>query len=133
MKKVFFGIALLTMGLFFMNFTAPNNIISGDDPVTSSIEIPANIQTILDNSCYGCHNSESQNLKGRKKLSFDKLNDLKTYKAVGHLADIAEVVQEGDMPPAKTVKKYPDMKLSDEDKTVLIDWANETAKGLSAK
>lgn len=133
MKKVFFGFALLATALFFMNFTAPSNNLSGDDPVTASIEIPANIQTILDNSCYGCHNSESQNLKGRKKLSFDKLTDLKLYKAVGHLADISEVVEEGDMPPAKTVKKYPDMKLSDEDKDVLINWAKETAKGLSGE
>jgi mono/diheme cytochrome c family protein len=133
MKKVFIGFGLLTMGLFFMNFTTPNFIQTGDEPETPSIEIPENIQTILDNSCYGCHNSESQNLKGKKKLSFDKLNDLKTYKAVGKLLDVAETVEEGDMPPAKILKKYPDMKLSDTDKEVLTKWAKETANGLSGE
>ena len=121
---------LMTFAFLLMNFTTkdkatPTASASGD------FEIPADIQAIIDNSCYGCHNADSDDEKGKKKLQFDQLAHLKTYKLVGKLADISDVVNEGDMPPKKAVKKYPEIKLSDEDKTKLADWAKQTAESLS--
>ena len=133
MKKVIFGISLLAIGLIFMNFTQPESNEFSSNPMAPTIEIPDNVQEILDNSCFGCHNSESQNLKGKKKLQFDKLNDLKTYKAIGKLTDVAEVIADSDMPPAKILKKYPDMTLTDEQKEILSSWAKTTAEGLAGE
>lgn len=134
MKKVLFIVGLLTTGLIFMNFSNPLETTQ-EETVTPrpTIEIPDNVSTILDNSCMGCHNSESQNDKGKKKLSFDKLNDLQGYKAIGKLTDIAEVVVEGDMPPKKFLTKYPERALSAEDQEILVNWAKETAKGISGE
>ncbi len=131
MKKQLITITMvITVGFFFLNFTTPK---TANPPVgeKSGFEIPADIQQIIDNSCFGCHNSDSKNDKGKKKLQFDKLADLKTYKLVGKLADISDVVSEGDMPPEKAVKKYPEIKLSDEDKATLVDWAKKSAEELS--
>ena len=113
-----------------MNFTiqTEDNSNLGEK---ANFEIPEDIQGIIDNSCYGCHHTDSKNEKGKKKLDFDKLTDLKTYKLVGKLADISETVTEGDMPPEKAVKKYPELKLSDEDKAKLGNWAKTTAEELS--
>ena len=132
MKKVLFIVGLLTTGLIFMNFSNPTET-SQEETATPSIEIPENVSAILDNSCMGCHNSESKNLKGKKKLSFDKLNDLQGYKAIGKYTDIAEVIVEGDMPPKKFLSKYPERALSEEDQEILVSWAKDAAKGLSGE
>lgn len=133
MKKQLITITIaITVGFFFLNFTTTK----ATNPVTdekSGFEIPADVQQIIDNSCFGCHNSDSKNEKGKKKLQFDKMADLKTHKLVGALADISDVVSEGDMPPEKALQKYPEMKLSDEDKATLVEWANKTAEELSSK
>ena len=129
-KHIFTFIMVLTIGFFFLNFSMQKTI---NPPLgeKAAFEIPADIQGIIDNSCYGCHHSDSKNEKGKKKLNFDKLGKLKTYKLVGKLADISETVSEGDMPPEKAVKKYPELKLSDEDKATFSNWAKKTAEELS--
>lgn len=133
MKNVIIAIALVSMSLIFMNFSKVENQETNNAPMATTIDIPDNIQEILDNSCFGCHNAKSKNLKGKRKLKFDKLNDLKTYKAIGKLTDIAEVIAESEMPPAKILKKYPDMTLTDEQKEILSSWAKKTAKDLSGE
>lgn len=123
----------MTAALFFMNFSQPTELADENPSEKQTIEIPENVQEILDNSCYGCHNSESKNDKGRMKLKFDKFNDYKTHKAIGKLLDISEVVAENEMPPSKILKKYPNMTLSDEQKETLSEWATETAKSLAGE
>lgn len=133
MKIVLFGISLIVIGLIFMNFTQPESNEFSSNPMAQIIEIPADVQEILDNSCFGCHNAKSKNLKGKRKLKFDKFNEYKTHKAIGKLLDISEVIAENEMPPAKILKKYPNMTLTDEQKEVLSTWAKETAKSLSGE
>lgn len=133
MKKLFFTFLIAGTGLLFFNFTIPGGEVKANDSNDKTIEIPENVQTILDNSCYGCHNSDSKNQKSRDKLSFDKLNSIKTYKAIGKLTDIADVINEGDMPPKKFLAKYPERALSDDDKEVLKNWATDAAANLAGK
>ncbi len=133
MKKLLFILTLSASALLFMNFNSPLKEVEDTSSAPAAIEIPDNVQAILDNSCYGCHNSDSKNLKGKKKLDFDKLNDLKTYKAIGKLTDVAESVTENDMPPKKFLKKHPERALTDEQKEVLTSWANSTAKSLAGE
>jgi hypothetical protein len=39
-------------------------------------------------------------------------------------------VEENEMPPAKFLEKNPDKKLTEAEKLVLMNWANNEAKGL---
>jgi len=133
MKKLFFTLLMAGGALLFFNFTTPEGQVIANDSNDKTIEFPENVQSILDNSCYGCHNSESKNQKSRDKLSFDKLNSIKTYKAIGKLTDIADVLDKGDMPPKKFLAKYPEHALSDGDKEVLKNWATESAANLAGK
>ncbi len=41
----------------------------------AKLEIPENIQNILDKSCVMCHNSESKDIKGKMKLNLDHFTD----------------------------------------------------------
>lgn len=95
-----------------------------------AIEIPEEVDAILQNYCYGCHNSESRNEKGRDKLSLDKLDDMPKGKLAAKLNKLAKEVEEGEMPPKKFLEKNPDKEPAKKDKKAVIKWAKATAKAL---
>ena len=102
------------------------NLKSSDN----SLEIPEDVNTILKNHCFGCHNTESKNEKGKGKLTIDNLGELPTGKLAAKLSKIAEEVDEGEMPPKKFLEKYPEKGLSKKDKKKVINWAKAAAKEL---
>lgn len=123
-------IAALGFGLISFTFqTKESGIESG--ATDDKFVIPENVQQVIDKSCYGCHNSESQSDKARKKLQWDKLGELKTYKLVGKLTDIADVTANSDMPPEKFLEKKPEATPTAIEKKILSEWAESTAKKLS--
>jgi hypothetical protein len=126
-KYILIPIALFS-AILFLNFNNVDKIGSSNEPASSEFSIPSDVKEIIDNSCYGCHNSESRNLKGKGKLKFDQLGELKTHKLVGTLSKLSDEVKEGDMPPKKFLKNNPESALTDEQKQVLINWAESTAK-----
>lgn len=133
MKKISIFLMSLAIGFLFVNFSLKNiNAPQEEDKSeTVTYQVPDDVQQILDKSCVGCHNSDSKNIKGKGKLKFDELGNLKLHKQVGKLADIAEVTEEGDMPPSKFLKNYPDKKLTEEEKEKIVAWANDMAKQLA--
>lgn len=98
----------------------------------AKLEIPGNIQGILDKSCMMCHNSESKNTKGKLKLNFDKFTngDYSKGKLIGKLRGITKVLGKSSMPPKKFLAKHPEKALSAEDSKTLLDWATEQGKAL---
>jgi hypothetical protein len=133
MKKISIFMMTLLLGFMFVNFSIKNEKEPQEEvkTETATYHVPDDVQKILDNSCVGCHNSDSKNIKGKGKLKFDELADMKLFKQVGKLADIAEVVKEGDMPPSKFIKNYPDREPTAEEKEKLVNWANDMAKQLT--
>ena len=132
MKKYLFLFFAAALGFGLISFTQQsNNEPSGDMPTDQNFEIPDNVQQVIDKSCFGCHNSDSQSEKGKKKLQWDKLGDLKTYKLVGKLTDIADVVTNSDMPPEKFLAKKPEATPTAVEKKILAEWAENTAKQLA--
>lgn len=132
MKKHTYLIITIVLSLGLISFTLQSNSDS-ENPSSSDehFEIPDNVQQVIDKSCFGCHNSESQSEKGKKKLQWDKLGDLKTYKLVGKLTDIADVVYGADMPPEKFLEKKPEATPTAVEKKILAEWAENTAKQLA--
>jgi uncharacterized membrane protein len=97
---------------------------------TKAITTPDEVKAIIEKSCFGCHNTDSKNDKAKDKLDLKTLGDLETPKMIHALKEISEVVEENDMPPAKFLEKFPDKKLTDADKKILMDWADNQAKSL---
>jgi uncharacterized membrane protein len=97
---------------------------------TKAITTPDNVKAIIEKSCFGCHNTDSKNDKAKEKLDLNTLGDLETSKMIHALREISEVVEENDMPPEKFLAKFPDKKLSDDEKKILMDWATNEAKSL---
>lgn len=130
MKKLVLFSLIAFGGLVFMNFNRVED--QSINPESTKYEVPENVQAIIDKSCFGCHNSDSKNEKGKKKLSWDLMKDgYKTYKVIAKLGEIEEILQKNEMPPEKFLAKYPDKKLSDEQREIMIQWAQDMAKKMS--
>lgn len=103
--------------------------------------IPNDIKKILINSCYDCHSYETKypwytNIapiswwiehhinEGRDELNFS-VWDKYSYKIKDHkLEEIVEMVEEKEMPLKSYLPMHPEAKLTDSQRKILIDWAN---------
>ncbi|MEJ2596203.1 MAG: heme-binding domain-containing protein [bacterium] len=132
MKKYALILSVILLGIGLISFTGKKdnkeNLVYADE---NAMEIPENVQQVIDKSCYGCHNSESRSEKGKKKLQWDKLGEMKTYKLVGKLTDIADIIGEGEMPPKDFLSKKPEATPTAVEKKILSEWAESTARKLA--
>jgi len=120
-----FAFSIFTLGVITAFNINPERVNS-----SAEIEIPEDVSAVLNNSCYGCHNTTSKNEKGKGKLTLDNLSDLPTGKLVAKLNKIAKEISEGEMPPEKYANKYPDKVPTKAEKKLVSKWAKSTAKGL---
>ena len=128
MKKLIILGMVLFVGLIFSNFTYVKLNLDSP-PEEKQLNMSEEVKSVIDQSCFGCHNSESKNIKGKNKLNFDRIGQkYSAIKSAGKLKDIAEVIQENEMPASKFLKNYPDKALTEDQKTLLIEWALAESK-----
>ncbi len=123
--KSFFSLVLI---VFF--FSSVSVWATGNPQPLKPVSIPDDVKSIIDKSCFGCHNTDSKNDKAKEKLDLKTLDSLDKSKMIHALKEISETVEENEMPPAKFLEKFPDKKLTDAEKKKLMDWAKNEAKSL---
>ncbi len=132
MKKIFFTTMVFIIGIVLVSFSTGKD--ESYTPTTSfkNIEIPAEVQTVIDNKCYGCHNTESKGEKGKKKLNWDFFTngDYNSVKIYTKLGKIEKILNESKMPPAKFLERYPNKKLTDEESQLLLSWVKSQKETL---
>lgn len=109
-------------------------------PVTGDIQAPADVHAVLKRSCYDCHSNEtkwpwySQVVPfswlvahdvndGRKHLNFSEWESYEAGRKLKKLKEIEEEVGEGEMPMAIYVTLHGDAKLTEAEKTSIVEWA----------
>ena len=126
-------IAILSIGLLSFNYS---DHLPADKQVqqetTNQVDIPDSVKSVLDRSCLPCHGTEGSG-KAKMKWNYDKMPEYSKTKLISKLVKITEEVDEGKMPPPKKVKKHPELKLSGEDKDLLIGWAENAAEQLTGE
>jgi mono/diheme cytochrome c family protein len=119
MKKLLFIPFVAFIGLLFLQGTsepvADNSAMAAD--------LPAEVKTVVDQKCYGCHNANSKNEKGKAKLDWDALSKLKKSKQKATMGKISEVLEKGEMPPKKFLDNKPEAALSESDLATLVAWS----------
>lgn len=118
----------------------PNDFIQNND-------IPVEIATMLKTACYDCHSNETvfpwysyvapvkwlvyrDTEVGREDLNFSDWEIMSIDDQADALYEIAEEVAEGDMPMKIYPITHPDAKLSDADRKLISEWAEEFADGI---
>jgi hypothetical protein len=126
MKRFFVLFSVLILGIVFVSFTLSQS-------VPEAAQTPDNVKAAIDKSCFGCHNTASQNAKAKEKLDFSTLSTLPKAGQIGKYRGIGETIQNGEMPPKKFLENNPDKKLTAEESKLLIKWAEGEVKNLMKK
>jgi hypothetical protein len=143
-KKVFFGFLLIFIVIQFIPVNLPEVIADNPNDLFKNDIVENEIVAMLKNSCYDCHSNETvypwysyvapvsflvsrDTREGRKELNFSDWNSLSKLDKVSALDDIAEAIEEGEMPMKIYPITHPKANLSDTDREKLIEWTENFA------
>jgi len=115
-------------------------------PVESEVEAPPGARAVLERSCYDCHSNRTRwpwyawvapaswlvthdVSEGREHMNFSTWNRYDAGERADHLEGIAEMVEQGEMPPWFYLPLHPDARLSEADVAALHAWTGPPAPG----
>lgn len=149
-KKILYGLLIIVIAIQFFRIDKTNPKINIADDFIEITEPPREIASILKSSCYDCHSNESNypwysNIapvswwvkhhidEAQEELNFSKWSTYDVKKKDHKLEEMAEEVEEGEMPLNEYTWTHAEAKLSAEQQTALINWIKETRKAAKSK
>ena len=115
-------ILLLTLGLWNTDPADPQDPQPGN-----GFTIDAKVKPIIDAKCLGCHSADSKNEKAKEKLIWANLSAMDKKAVAAVMDEVVEVMEKGEMPPAKFLERFPDKKLTEKETKSIRKWADKTA------
>ena len=108
-------------------------------PVEQAVEAPPAVRTVLERSCHDCHSNATRwpwyawvapaswllaydVAEAREHLNFSTWGRYDEEERADLLEEIAEMVEDGEMPPWYYLPMHPDARLSDADLAALRAW-----------
>jgi len=137
---IFIVVFLILLGIQFIPINKTNPIITQD------IQAPAEVKSILRNSCYNCHSNETKwpwyselapvswmivndVNDARKKLNFSSWDKISFEKKEELKKDIWDEVRQDEMPLSLYLYLHPDAKLDLSQKNMIKKWITGTGIG----
>jgi len=117
---------IISAGALFLMVATTNPMKAQDvqKEAEKAKPVPAAVTAILEKSCIGCHSDEGSTL-AKMHFNFTKWNEYSSDEQASTGQDICKILNKGKMPPKKFLKKYPETKLTDTQKTTLCNWASQ--------
>ncbi|MCK0162196.1 heme-binding domain-containing protein [Allomuricauda sp. F6463D] len=142
-KKIAIALLIVLVG---MQFLRPEKNISEGDYVTAfenEAKPSQEVKKILKTACYDCHSANTEypwynNIApvsywladhiedGKKHLDFSSWTSYDTKKKDHKLEELIEEVKEGNMPLNEYTWTHSDAKLTEDEVSVLVAWAEQT-------
>jgi len=144
-KKLLIGIGIVLIIIQFL----PNNTpeISNNNPEDLFINntISKKVESIIKASCYDCHSNQTvypwysqiapasfvignHIIEGKEHLNFSNWESLSKLDKAEALDDLIEEIEEKNMPLNGYLLVHPSAKLTDNDRNMLLAWAEEFAE-----
>ena len=118
--------------------------------IAQHFTVPSGVQTILQRSCYNCHSNSTvypwyaevqpagwflaKHIRdGKRGLNFDEYATYRLMKQYRRFQDIAEQVENDEMPLPSYLIIHRDAKLSSSEKNELIQWCTAMRDSMKAK
>jgi hypothetical protein len=148
MKNILYLLVVLLVIIQFIPANLPELTTNNpNDLLVNNPDIPEDVKLILKTSCYDCHSNEtyypwysnvapisflvSRDTKvGREELNFSDWTSYKKSDMAGILDGISEEVSEEEMPMKIYTIIHQDASLSDQEKEIIVDWADAFAESL---
>lgn len=154
MKKILKTVGwLILAALIILQFFPPAKNQQEGIPanhITAKFNTPADVQNILEKACYDCHSNHSRypwyyhiqpvgywldhHIKeGKRGLNFSEYTNKRLRYQYHKMEEIIEQVKEGEMPLKSYTWTHTDARLTQEEKTKLMDWAKSVMDTLEAQ
>ena len=140
-----FGLIALILSIVLAQVVKP--VDRDNPPVVGDIGAPAAVDAVLRTSCYDCHSNETawpwysylfpaswllqhDVEEGREHLNFSDWSTYGVGKQDHKLEELVDEVESGSMPLDKYLYLHRGAKLTGEQKTLLVDWAQAARAAL---
>ena len=137
---------ILLIGLVLLQFVRPSRNRSKSKlptDITNAVSIPANVQDIFSVACSDCHSNNthypwygqiqpvgwllaSHIREGKAELNFSEFGAYSKRRQISKLSSIANSLKDGTMPLDSYKWLHRGARLTEKEKMVIINWANDT-------
>lgn len=148
-KKILLALAVILVALQFIQPARNKNGQVLPTDFSKIYTVPANVQGLLQNACYDCHSNNTRypwyvntqpmawimagHIKnGKEKLNFSEFGSYPVRRQASKLKGIANSIKDDEMPLTSYRQMHNTAKLSQADKTLIIDWMQKQAESLSS-
>jgi hypothetical protein len=154
MKKFFkrFFLVLLLAFAVIQFFRPAKNIAAGvsANDITAKYSVPQDVQAVFKTSCYDCHSNNTNypwynNIQpvawwladhvkeGKKELNFSEFATYRIGRQYRKLEEINKEIEEGEMPLESYTIIHGNAKLSEQQKSTVINWVNTLRDSIKAQ
>ena len=145
-KKILLAIVAILVIIQFIRIDKTNPEVVLENDFITVTNPPENIASIIKTSCYDCHSNETKypwytNVspiawwikdhidEGRDELNFSEWANYKEKRKKHKLEECIELVEENEMPLESYLITHGNAKLTDTQKTELLNWLKAEFKG----
>ena len=142
-RKILIAIISFLVLIQFIHPEKNEGIADTPKDITHSVTVNLEIKNILEKSCYDCHSNHTEypwyfNFQpiaswlahhveeGKDELNFSEFNTYKLKRKKHKLKEVIEQINEGEMPINSYLITHKDASLSEDQKSKLIKWAEES-------
>jgi hypothetical protein len=140
-KKILLSLFVILVVIQFIQPAKNQSAELSASDISKVTKVPEDVQKILKTACYDCHSNNTvypwyNNIQpvawwlnhhveeGKEHLNFSEFGTYAAKKANHKLHEVAETIEKGEMPLSSYTIIHKDAILSDEQKQLVIDWAN---------
>ncbi len=150
MKKLMIGLLVVLVVIQFIKPAKNTSTGQTADDMNVIYPIPDSINKILDKACYDCHSNNTRYPwyssfqpvawwlndhinEGKEELNFSEYGKRTLAKRAKKLKKIAKEVEEGEMPLSSYTWIHNEARLTEQEKKIVIDWANNLSQQITAQ
>ena len=149
-KKVMIGLLVVLVVIQFIKPAKNTSTGQTADDMNVIYPIPDSVNKILDKACYDCHSNNTRYPwyssfqpvawwlndhinEGKEELNFSEYGKRTLAKRAKKLKKIAKEVEEGEMPLSSYTWIHNEARLTEQEKKIVIDWANNLSQQITAQ
>jgi hypothetical protein len=146
-KKILLGVLIVLVTIQFIRPADNNSPENPSETLTAAVPVSPEVKNILQIACNDCHSSHTskmwyQNIQpigwwighhieeGKEELNFSIFNTYSAKRKTHKMEEVAEMVENGEMPMDSYTWMHSNARLSAEQKKLLVDWAKAAQDSL---
>ncbi|MBN2668622.1 MAG: heme-binding domain-containing protein [Bacteroidales bacterium] len=150
LKRIFYILIVALIGIQIIPIAEPTFSSDLSNDFLAQNEMPSEIRIILKNACYDCHSLQPElpwyaNVapvswlvkgdisEGLSELNFSEWESMSKIKRIQKIESCSEVVESKEMPLPIYATMHSKAKLTDEQRTKFIEWAENFSETIFEK